>query len=127
MESPDKPWIISSGETAIYGKAPLTDYTKQNNLGKYAYVPIEPTGEAAYHSILSFRALPNGATFCLDFWYQSFISSNTSLNVYMQHASSAVNMIWRRPGTTVRDQWTHGSVNLGTIHGSTKLSIEGKI
>lgn len=127
IESQDKPWIISSGDTAIYGKAPLTDSTKQNTLGKYAYVPIDSTGGPTYHSILSFRGLPNGAPFCLDFWYQSFISSNTSLNVYLQSGSSPVNNLWRRPGTTLRDQWTHGSVNLGTIHGTTRVSIEGKI
>ncbi len=35
-------------------------------------------------------------------------------------------VIWRRPGTTARDQWTHGSVNLGTIHGSMHLTMSGK-
>ncbi len=63
----------------------------------------------------------------MDFWYQAFVSSDTVLNIYMQNGSSPAVIIWRRPGTTARDQWTYGSVNLGTIHGSMHLTISGKI
>jgi len=127
VESPNYPWIIGSGETAVYGKAPLIDYTKQNTQGKYAYVPIEPISEPMYYATLSLRSLAKGAPFCLDFWYQTFVSSDTTLNVYMNNNSNLTTIIWRRPGTTARDQWTHGSVNLGTILGPVHLSISGKI
>jgi hypothetical protein len=64
----------------------------------------------------------------LDFWYQAFISSDTALNVYSQNSSSAAaTIIWRRLGTTARDQWTHGSVNFETVDVSTKITISGKI
>jgi hypothetical protein len=80
-----------------------------------------------YYSTLGFRSLPKGVPHCLDFWYQAFISSDTTLNIYMKNNSDAAAIIWRRPGTTVRDQWTHGSVNLEPIHGSAHLTISGKI
>ncbi len=110
----------------MYGKAPLTDHTRQNVQGKYAYVPIEPTGGAPDFSTIGFRGLPAGLSFCLDFWYQAFVSSDTTLNVYVQNAPSEAVVIWRRPGTTARDQWTHGSVNLGTVGASAHLTISGK-
>lgn len=122
VESDDK-WVVSSGQTAVYGKAPLIDHTKQNVLGKYAYVPIEGKGGPPYFATLGIRSLPRGVTFCLDFWYQSFISSSTSLNVYMQNGTAAAVVLWSRPGTTVRDQWTHTSINLGTIRGPTHVTI----
>ena len=125
LETIDKPWLIESGQTAVYGKAPLIDNTRKNVDGKYAYVPIEPTGGPAYHSTLGFRGLPQGVSLCLDFWYQAFVSSDTTLNVYIQNVSESVVVLWRRPGTTARDQWTHGSVNLGIIHGSMHLTMEG--
>ncbi|CAF4185562.1 unnamed protein product, partial [Rotaria sp. Silwood2] len=127
LETVDKPWIISSGQTAVYGKAPLTDHTGQNTFGKYAYVPIEPTGGSVYYSTIGFRSLPKGSTLCLDFWYQAFVSSDTSLNVYIQNGTSAAAVIWRRPGTTARDQWTHGSINIGTIRGSIHLTISAVV
>ena len=123
----NKPWIIGSGQTAVYGKAPLIDYTQQNTYGKYAYVPIESTNEPLYYATLGFHSLPRGVAFCLDFWYQMFIPSDTSLNIYMQNGSSPAVMIWRRPGTTFREQWLHGSVNLGVIRNSVKITISGKI
>ncbi|CAF1593620.1 unnamed protein product, partial [Adineta ricciae] len=126
VESDDK-WIVSSGQTAVYGKAPLIDHTKQNVLGKYAYVPIEGKGGPPYFATLGIRSLPRGVTFCLDFWYQSFISSTTSLNVYMQNGTAAAVVLWSRPGTTVRDQWTHTSINLGTIRGPTHVTISSNV
>jgi hypothetical protein len=111
----------------VYGKAPLTDHTRQNVQGKYAYVPIEPTGGPPDFSTIGHRGLPAGLSFCLDFWYQAFVSSDTTLNVYVQNAPSEAVVIWRRPGTTARDQWTHGSVNLGTIGTSFTLTISGRM
>ncbi|CAF0847412.1 unnamed protein product, partial [Rotaria sordida] len=127
LETTDKPWIISSGQTAVYGKAPLTDHTRQNTFGKYAYVPVEPTGGAIYYSTLGFRSLPKGFTLCLDFWYQTFVSSDTTLNVYIQNGTSTAVAVWRRPGTTARDQWTHTSINIGTIRGSIHLTISAVV
>lgn len=127
LETADKPWIISSGQTAVYGKAPLSDHTRQNIYGKYAYVPVEPTGGPISYSTLGFRSLPKGVTLCLDFWYQAFVSSNTSLNVYVQNGTSAAVITWSRPGSTVRDQWLHAAVNLGTIRGSIHLTISGTL
>jgi hypothetical protein len=126
LETTDKPWLIESGQTAVYGTAPLVDNTRKNINGKYAYVPIQPTGGPVYYSTLGFRGFPQGVSFCLDFWYQAFVSSDTTLNVYVQNGSSPVVVIWSRPGTTARDQWTHGSVNLGTIHGSIHLTMSGR-
>lgn len=126
VESTGKPWLIGSGQMAVYGKAPLADKTRENINGKYAYVPIEPIGGPVYYSTLSFRGLPRGVSFCLDFWYQAFVSSDTTLNIYLQNGSSPAAIIWRRPGTTARDQWMYGSVNLGTIHAAVSLSISGK-
>jgi hypothetical protein len=126
LETADKPWVIQTGQKAIFGKAPLIDHTRQNVYGKYAYVPVEPTGGPIYYSTLGIR-LPKGVTFCLDFWYQAFIASDTTLNVYMQNGSSAAVVTWMRPGTTARDQWRHASVNLGTIMGSAHVTISGKI
>ena len=60
LETTDKPWIIQTGQTAVFGKAPLIDHTKQNAFGKYAYVPIEATGGPVYYSTLGFR-LPKGS------------------------------------------------------------------
>lgn len=126
VETNDKPWVVASGQSAVYGKAPLIDHTRQNIHGKYAYVPIEATGGPVYFSTIGMRSFPRGRAFCLDFWYQAFISSDTTLNVYMQNGTAAVVNTWRRPGTTARDQWTHTSVNMGTITGPTHLSISGR-
>ncbi|UJR31098.1 hypothetical protein I4U23_018606, partial [Adineta vaga] len=123
----DQKWIVSSGQTAVYGKAPLIDHTRQNIHGKYAYVPIEGNGGPVYFATLGIRSLPRGVTFCLDFWYQSFISSTTMLNVYMQNGTSKADFLWSRPGTTVRDQWTHTSINLGTIHGAAHITISAVV
>lgn len=127
VETTDKPWSIGSGQTAVYGKAPLADHTRQNFNGKYAYVTIEPTGGPFYYSTLGFRGLPRGVSFCLEFWYQAFVSSDTTLNVYLQNGSSPTTLLWRRPGTTARDQWMYGSVNLGTIQALVHLTMSGKI
>ena len=127
VESTDKPWIIASGQTAVYGKAPLTDHTRQNLNGKYAYVPIEATGGPVAYSTLGFRGLPQGVSFCLEFWYQAFVSSDTTLNVYLQNGSSPTTLIWRRPGTTARNQWMYGSVNLETIRSYVHLTMSGKM
>ncbi|CAK9189221.1 unnamed protein product [Sphagnum troendelagicum] len=122
-ETSTKPWRVSSGETAIFGQAPLTDHTKQNVKGKYAVVPVESTGGPLYYSTIGFRDLPRGLSICLDFWYQVFVSSDTTLNVYLQNGTSATVMIWQRPGTTARDQWTHATVNLGVILASMDLTM----
>ena len=127
LESVDKPWLIASGQTAVYGKAPLVDHTRQTVYGKYAYVPVDSTGGPIYYPTIGFRSLPKGSTFCLDFWYQAFVSSDTTLNVYIQNGTSAAALTWRRAGTTARDQWTHGSVNIGTIRGSVHLTIAGRV
>lgn len=126
LETTDKPWIIQTGRDAVFGKAPLIDHTKQNTFGKYAYVPIEATGGPVYFSTLGTR-LPKGSAFCLDFWYQAFVSSSTTLNVYMQSGTSAATVLWMRPGTTARDQWTHASVNTGVPPDPRHLTISGKI
>jgi hypothetical protein len=80
-ETSDKPWTVTSGQTAVDGQAPLSDQTKQNVFGKYAYVPIEPTDGPVDYSTIAFRSLPRGSRFCLNFWYQAFVSSDTTLNV----------------------------------------------
>ena len=126
LETTDKPWIIQSGRDAIFGQAPLIDHTKQNAFGKYAYVPIAPTGGPIYYATVGIR-LPKGPPFCLDFWYQAFVSSATTLNVYMQSGTSAATVLWMRPGTTARDQWTHASVNINSTIASPHLTISGKI
>jgi len=61
----------------------------------------------------------------LDFWYQSYVSSNSTLNVYIQNGTAMPAITWSRPGTTERDEWSHGSVNLGVIRGSVHLQISG--
>jgi len=126
VETNDKPWIIASGQTAVYGKAPLIDHTTLNIRGKYAYVPIESTGGPIYFSTIGIRSLPRNVQFCLDFWYQAFISSDTTLNVYIQNGTGAAVNTWSRPGTTSRDQWSHTSINLGTIRAATHVTISGK-
>ena len=127
LDTPDKPWIIATGQTAVYGKAPLTDHTKQNVFGKYAYVPVEPTGGPIYFASLSFRSLPQTITTCLDFWYQTFASSDTALTVYTKNGSAAAVATWSRPGTTARDQWTHASVNVVAARATTTVTISGMI
>lgn len=126
VETSDKPWKISSGQTAVYGKAPLADHTRQNVYGRYAYVPVEATGGPIYPTSISFNALPKAFAFCLDFWYQSFVSSDTTLNVYVQNGSLTAVNVWRRPGTTQRDQWTHASVNIGTVLTQMTITISGR-
>ncbi len=88
---------------------------------------IEPTGGAVYQSTIGFDSLPRGVAFCLDFWYQAFVSSDTTLDVYMQNTSSPAVLTWRRAGTTARDQWTHALIDLGTIRASTLVTISGKM
>ena len=124
VETPTNPWLIASGQTAVFGQAPLIDHTFQNVIGKYAYVPVKPTGGAIYSATLVSK-LPSGRDACLDFWYQAFVSSDTTLNVYSQSGTSPTLPIWSRPGTTVRDSWTHATINLGTIRAQYYLSITG--
>ncbi|CAF4298650.1 unnamed protein product, partial [Rotaria magnacalcarata] len=59
--------------------------------------------------------------------YQAFVSSDTSLSVYVQNGTSSAVVTWTRRGTTARDQWSHTSVNLGTIRSSTHLTISAVI
>ena len=77
-------------------------------------------------STIGIRSLPRGREVCLDFWYQAFVSSDTSLNVYSQNGTGPTLALWSRPGTTVRDAWTHATVNLGMIRGSYHVSITGR-
>jgi hypothetical protein len=125
IDTPDKPWIISTGEKAVFGQAPLSDHTKKNVYGKYAYVPIDGAGGPIYYATLGIRSLPKNQALCLDFWYQVYISSDTTLNVYVQNGTSAAALNWRRPGTTARDQWTHATVNVVTSRTTTRLTISG--
>ena len=127
METPDQPWRIQNGQAAVFSKAPLVDHTRKNVFGKYAYVPVEPTGGPIYYATLGFRSLPKTATACLDFWYQAFVSEDTSLNVYLQNASSAAAVVWSRPGSRVKDSWTHTSVNVVSAGANLHVTISGKL
>ena len=128
VETQSNPWLIGNGQTAVFGQAPLTDHTYRNVLGKYAYVSVRPTGGAISAATLGIRSLPRGRNACLDFWYQAFVSSDTTLNVYSQNGTTGPTLsIWSRPGTTVRDSWTHATINLGTIRASQHLMITGTL
>ncbi|CAF3694948.1 unnamed protein product, partial [Didymodactylos carnosus] len=105
-------WKKQSGLSAEFGKSPLIDHTKQSVYGQYIYVGIEATGGPTQTSTIRSSPTFGAATsYCFDFWYQSYISSNTTLNIYYRNITGS-QLLWRRPGSTVNDQWTHGTINV---------------
>jgi len=95
------------------------DHTIGTSTGYYAYIESSYPQKLGDKAWLVSEVIKSLKGACLDFWYQAFVSSYITFNVYMQNGTSVAVDIYCRSGTTARDQWTYVSVNLGTIRGST--------
>ena len=107
--SSNSTWLRQNGISAEFGSAPLSDVTKQNSLGFYAYT-ISSTSRKSTKAILKSPKLNYKKEICVEFWYQLNIPDNSGLKLYLSNNSKSVEL-WKRYGNRA-DTWSHAYVNL---------------
>ncbi len=117
----DKQWSIQSGNSAVYGSAPLNDVTTSSSQGYYVYVSTNLNIQYGT-AILRSPSLISNQESCLEFWYQLNGPSASGLTITLKSKSNKTEL-WKRKGN-LADTWSHAYVRAQII-GDQWLEFEG--
>ncbi len=113
---------IQSGNSAVYGSAPLNDVTTSSSLGYYAYVSTNLNIQYGL-AILRSPLFNSNQESCLEFWYQLNGPIASGLTITLKSKSNKTEL-WKRKGNQA-DTWSHAYVRVQMV-GDQWIEFEGK-
>lgn len=122
---PNSQWVRKrASDGTKYGTAPMSDVTKQNALGYYAY--HGPNTESLKDSSLKSPVIQYAQRSCFEFWYQ--LSANKAkLTLALRNQTYTSNIWTRESGSAQDNTWIHTFIDLEANLNGKWLEFDGDV